>query len=534
MNSASRLIANGLPVANGLQVAKHPVGTPPASHFTFYILRFFLFALLPGLSLLLNLAASRLGGFTGFPLDDAWIHQTYARNLAALHQFAFVSGQPSAGSTSPLWTVLLALGYWLHIEYHVWTYTLGAALLGLNAWLAYRLVLALWPERSRAALLAGVFVALEWHMAWAAASGMETLLFSALGLAVFVMAPGRAAWLGLCVGVSVLARPDGLTLLPFALARIFFAQPRGLRYSRSALPTTLKCLLGFGVVFLPYLAFNQWLAGSIWPNTFYAKAAEYAVQREWPLWERAILRCVPTGCEPGLGLLPFVGAQVMLAPGLALAMWQPARARQWGALLPAGGGAAFLAAYVIRLPVTYQHGRYLMPVIPILVALGVGGSSAWLRLQARQLWLRVASRAWLAATGLLVVVFWLNGAAAYARDVQIIETEMVATAHWVGQHTPAGALIAAHDIGALGYFGGRRLLDMAGLVSPEVIPFIRDEDRLREWLTAAGAEYLVTFPGWYPALARPLGPAVFSTRAPYSLRAGGENMAVYRWPPAHP
>jgi hypothetical protein len=471
------------------------------------------YILLALLSLLLYLGASYRSGFIGFPLDDAWIHQTYARNLGTLGQFAFIPGQPSAGSTSPLWTLLLAVGYLFRIEYHIWTYALGAGLLGVNAWLAYRLVLTLWPERTRAALLAGIFVALEWHLAWAAASGMETLLFSALALAVFVIAPERSFLIGLTVGVSVLARPDGLTLLPFALARTFLSRPRGLR-------GLLDGCLGFGVVFLPYLAFNYWLAGSLWPNTFYAKAAEYAVRRELPLLTRLIQ----------LGPLPFVGAQALLGPGIFLTVWRSGRAGRWGALLPAGWVIAFVAAYVVRLPVTYQHGRYLIPVIPVLIALGVGGTAEWLNIAAPQLLPRVLSRAWLAATGLLVAVFWFIGAGAYARDVQIIETEMVATARWVNVNTPPEALIAAHDIGALGYFGGRRLLDMAGLVSPEVIPFIRDERRLGDWLTASGAEYLVTFPDWYPALVRPLPPPVFVTRGIYSLQAGETNMAVYRWP----
>src|SRR5512138_2254022 len=39
----------------------------------------------------------------GYPLDDAWIHQTYARNLALHGEWAFIPGRPSAGSTSPLW-----------------------------------------------------------------------------------------------------------------------------------------------------------------------------------------------------------------------------------------------------------------------------------------------------------------------------------------------------------------------------------------------------------------------------------------------
>jgi hypothetical protein len=39
---------------------------------------------------------------------------------------------------------------------------------------------------------------------------------------------------------------------------------------------------------------------------------------------------------------------------------------------------------------------------------------------------------------------------------------------------------------------------------------------------------LVTFPGWYPALTAGRLP-LFVTGAPYSLAAGGENMAAYSW-----
>ncbi len=71
-------------------------------------------------------------------------------------------------------------------------------------------------------------------------------------------------------------------------------------------------------------------------------------------------------------------------------------------------------------------------------------------------------------------------------------------------------------------------LSMAGLISPEVIPFIRDEARLAEYLDARGADYLMTFPGWYPQLVRGREPA-YQSVAPFSLGAGGENMAVYPW-----
>ncbi len=45
---------------------------------------------------------------TGFPLDDAWIHQTFARNLVQFKEWSFNPGYPTSGSTSPLWTLLLA------------------------------------------------------------------------------------------------------------------------------------------------------------------------------------------------------------------------------------------------------------------------------------------------------------------------------------------------------------------------------------------------------------------------------------------
>ncbi|MDP2778149.1 MAG: hypothetical protein Q8O48_10950, partial [Anaerolineales bacterium] len=57
------------------------------------------------------LLASRLTYAIGFPLDDSWIHQTYARSLAWNGEWAFRPGLLSAGSTSPLWSALLAIGF---------------------------------------------------------------------------------------------------------------------------------------------------------------------------------------------------------------------------------------------------------------------------------------------------------------------------------------------------------------------------------------------------------------------------------------
>ncbi|MCI0555637.1 MAG: hypothetical protein L0287_32225, partial [Anaerolineae bacterium] len=67
----------------------------------------------------------------GFPLDDAWIHLTYARNLAEHGEWAFRLGERSAGSTAPLWTVLLSIGFLLGLAPYIWTYFLGWVVLTL-------------------------------------------------------------------------------------------------------------------------------------------------------------------------------------------------------------------------------------------------------------------------------------------------------------------------------------------------------------------------------------------------------------------
>src|ERR1700690_4608252 len=123
----------------------------------------------------------------GFPLDDSWIHQTYARNLALHGQWAFQLGHPSAGSTAPLWTFLLAIGVWLGLAPYFWTYLIGAlTLFGLGVLTEATARSLLLAYRPRVPWL-GVFFVAEWHFLLAAMSGMETLLDALLLTSVLAL-----------------------------------------------------------------------------------------------------------------------------------------------------------------------------------------------------------------------------------------------------------------------------------------------------------------------------------------------------------
>jgi hypothetical protein len=366
-------------------------------------------------------------------------------------------------------------------------------------------------------LWVGLFLGLEWHLVWAAGSGMETPLIGLLALIVLGrLVAGERNWLalGALIGLSAWIRPDGVTLLGPALFALLLRPGPWRQRARDALSLSL----GVALLFLPYLIFNRFLAGSWWPNTFFAKQAEYAVHRLPALWRRVLAEAS----------LPLIGAGALLLPGFIIQTARAVRSRAWGALAGALWVLGYLFLYAWRLPVTYQHGRYVMPVMPAFFVWGLAGMLGWFQLASPVAWRRVLSRAWALSAFLVTLAFWGIGARTYAYDVAIIESEMVATARWVAANTPENSLVAAHDIGALGYFGQRELLDLAGLISPEVIPFIRDEVRLAEYLDARRAGYLVTFPGWYPWLVQ-RARLIYASGGNFSPAMGGENMAVYRW-----
>ncbi|MBI3741407.1 MAG: hypothetical protein HY257_06590 [Chloroflexi bacterium] len=490
----------------------------------------------------LALSASR--GAVGFPLDDAWIHQVYARNLGTRGEFAFFAGQPSAGSTAPLWTIFLAVGYFLRIDFHAWTYVVVAMLMGASVILAGRVGERIFATRNSQienhflvpspksqtwlfAFSLSLFTLLEWHLSWSAVSGMEIPLFVFLSLLLLerFYARERAWLLGIIGALLTLTRPEGAVLAGIVAASVIARRieattkqsptvPRGLlRFARNDV-----MFFGFGFAFLlaPYLLFNLAVSGNIFPNTFFAKNAEYQI-----IIERVpfVIRYLQ------LLFIPFIGAQTLLIPAMLFAVFHFVKRRNFFGLIPLAWILLLPALYALRLPVAYQHGRYEMPIIPFIVMYGIGGMFLLFE-RVKNFVFRATYALAPAAT---LIAFWFIGANAYATDVAIIDCEMVQTARWVAQNVPRDARVAAHDIGALGYYYDKPFIDLAGLVSPEVIPFIRDENRLREYLFSRSTQYAIFFPDWYPALdSDPRFARVFQTDCAVTRREGGTNMVVYK------
>jgi hypothetical protein len=448
----------------------------------------------------------------GFPLDDTWIHLTYARNLALHGEWSYRLGEISGGATSPLWAALLSLGYWIGLAPYAWTYLLGWLVLWLVAVRAETIARRTMDSYRTKIPWVGLFLALAWHLTWSATSGMETLLHGFIILVVLGMLMERTRQyltLGLLAGLSVWVRPDGLTLLGPILFTAFL-QENAFRARGNAL---LKVSIGFGIFFVFYLLFNLAFSGAPMPNTFYAKQAEYGMYwLSMTLPERFSDYFAPILASPFIALIP----------GVILWVSRSIRGRNWGAIAGILWFLGYIGIYFMRLP-AYQHGRYIIPAFPALYLWGMLGMAGYV------MWERASRRLVLIWQIMLVALslsFQVAGAVQNASDVILIETQMIQTAQWVNENLSPEDKLAVHDIGAIGYFTPNPLVDLAGLITPDVISFIRDEERLASYLDSAGADYLIVFPGFYPRLTRQRE-AIYTGGA--EVQIFDENMRVYRW-----
>ncbi|HVO43956.1 MAG TPA: hypothetical protein VMT34_15105 [Aggregatilineales bacterium] len=449
-------------------------------------------------------------GANGFPLDDSWIHQTYARNLASLGYFTYAPPYaPSAGSTSPLYTLLLAIGHGLHLPYLAWTYGLGALALALLGIIGAHLAERLYPELEErgVGLITGLALVMAWHLVWAASSGMETVLFSLFSLLVIALIwvekeaegnghLGRGALFGVTAGALIATRPDGALLL--ALAGLFAVIAPPPRSRRGLLLWMAGAAIGFTVAIAPYLTLNYSLNHTLVPNTAAAKQAEnsFALSFGFPANFAAMIQPLAAG------------GQLLVIPGAIVTLVRVARQirgdrRAVLFLLPLGWAFAHIALYAALLPAPYQHGRYVIPALPPFLVFGVGGMVSLISTRRVSRWGRVLVRSLVLTALGVFLIFWYRGAGVFAQDVGLIQSDMVAASRWLAANIPADGLLAVHDIGAVGYFAPRPMIDIAGLITPEIVPAIRrfasgDLGAYKPFLRDHGAAYLMVLENQWP------------------------------------
>lgn len=418
----------------------------------------------------------------GFPLDDPWIHLTFARNLAEYGSFSYFKNEiVTAGSTSPIYTFILAAGFLVTKNEMVLSYVLGILFFSASVFAFYKLSENLFRKEYWLAVAASLVFVLDRWMNFISVTGMETTLCIFLLIAGFYYYRKRnGALFGLTLGLAFWARPDavafiGAIIIDYILFLYFKKKsPKEIELPEFTKGDLIKAGIVFTVLMAAYFAMNLVLSGSLLPNTYEAKLTYYTPEYrsrveflKFEVWEYF------TDSSYILLIVPFIIAFLKI-------IGDSIKFRYNSFLLPVIFIFALIFIYWYKLPYAHRFGRYLMPIIPFYVLTFVYGSRILFRFVYNFLKNRNFANnlnyLLLAAAVMYSTSAYFGYKELYAEQTHHISIRQVAAAKWLKDNTPEGSIIATHDVGAIAYYSNRKIVDVAGLINPEFIKKLLDKD----------------------------------------------------------
>jgi hypothetical protein len=103
--------------------------------------------------------------------------------------------------------------------------------------------------------------------------------------------------------------------------------------------------------------------------------------------------------------------------------------------------------------------------------------------------------------------------------------------YWLAENTPPDAIFATHDVGALRFFSGRVMIDIVGLVSPDIVHGNMTDQETLQYLYEHGCDYFVFFDDIFLWWAQyfPLNATskIYTVTLAENVISGRETMSVY-------
>ena len=425
-------------------------------------------------------------------IDDSYITFRYARNLVSGNGFVFNPGEYVQGTTTPLYTLLMA-GLALPAGGAAAPFPVLA--LAVNALADAATCLLLWQIGRRlgacsawAGLAAGLVWAVAPYSVTFAIGGLETSLYVFLltaMMAAYVWIPRQRTLTTLCAALALLTRPDAILLVaPLALDRLW-------RSSRWGGHEKLEWgeVLAFLLPCLAWGVFATLYFGSPIPHSVTAKLAVYRLEDN-----AALIRLIQHYATPfmeydAIGVVG-IGMGLILYPFLYLV----GARRAWRSepRLLAWLIYPWLYFVVFAIPNPLLFRWYLTPPLPayfLVILLGAEqvlrgifrkkkkinrdegdkGDGGW------RVWVPLVLLVALPLAGMLNA--WSirpdHGPDRPAPEMAWFKLELLyrQAADYLAPRLTPSSRLAAGDVGVLGFYTPARILDTVGLNSPESLNY---------------------------------------------------------------
>lgn len=455
-------------------------------------------------------SAAAANGRILMPLDDAYIHFQYARQIAAGELYVYNPGlPPTSGATSFLYPFILALGYQLSfqgLQLGSWAMIVGAVAQALSGWLIASIGRACgaWSIGVVVAVVFMIYGATAWHFM----SGMETglVMMSAL-LALYGIIARRDAVAVGGAALSALLRPEGAILAVlisvFFGIKIFNAQAQSERKDAGRILWILIPMLAIGVQPLV----NLLVTGSVVATGNSAKSLfgvvpfdlGYVITRIWDnftrMWREffvlqadtpAYLMVIPAGLAL-IGCFFLIKDRTRRGVGVLIVMW-----------------FVGISAAISTLDTAFWHfKRYHMPLIAALFALAVVGLLIFHKQNAQHEGTKTQRREGIQRMVLAIAAFALIIAAAsssadflqsYGVNVGYVYAQPYQMVLWLRENAPDDARVAVHDVGMMRYIGEVTTLDMVGLTTAGAADYWRNgPGSVGEWIMQQRPDLIASY-----------------------------------------
>lgn len=405
-------------------------------------------------------------------IDDAYITFRYARSILAGSGFVYNPGDKVLGTTTPLYTltmtVLGALTGGPNAPFPDISLVVNAFADALTSFLLWRIGKQLKFES------AGLLAAAAWAVAPFSVTfsigGMETSVYilSLVGL-IWSYLGKRMVWCGVTASLAFLTRPDALILIGLIGMDVLLEMIKK-RTPAGAWKGPAIFLLISGM----WLGFAWWYFGSPLPHSMMAKSLAYRLNPE-----DGLIRLIQHYADPfmdentfgpasiwyGIFLYPFlfiVGGMAALRKNATshLWVWFP-----W----------VYFMVFAFFNPLLFRW--YLSPPLPVyFLMIFIGGivilEAVLAQLKTSQSWSRGLKMALCALPLLLLINAWTfrpdHANQRPAPEMAFIKLELLYrdAAETIIPSLKPGDVVAAGDVGVLGYFTGATILDTVGLNSP--------------------------------------------------------------------
>ena len=395
---------------------------------------------------------------SGYAVDDAYITFQHAANLVTGRGFAFNGGDRLLSTTSPLHALLLALLAMLGGVGNIPQFALWFSALAMLALCVSVLLVAHHQQLMAAGIVCALLVVSQhWFYRF---FPLESILVLSLNLAAIALVfHRRYAVAGLVAGLAVVGRADSILLATLLGLYVLWLEWKTgfVRYVLGGALATGSWLLFAGIYF-----------GSFFPNTLAAKSG---FASPW-MFSGSIWPKILSDLFPNYGFASVLLA-VMAVIGLVVLM-----VRRSPLLLLPGWAVLHTVAYtVLRIP--YPFSWYYTPLIFVALFLGsIGGVAI-----ASYLVQKAASRgrgvvAVTVGASLVVLAAFcamsLQGAWDFATGYRLAyyggarDAVYRQVAEWLAVHSQADADVALTEVGTVGFYSERRMIDLAGLVTFEL------------------------------------------------------------------